>query len=116
MGRLRKRKGLLFVHKKKPENFCFLGRTGFTATGPEQQKFYSADQDLPETPVTDLMQRDLILRSGAGLSSAGGTGAATTRGREGGHDTVARGPDLHAALPGLLFTLAARDRDWGQLA
>jgi hypothetical protein len=30
---------LLFVNKKKQKNFVHLGRAGFTATGPEEQKF-----------------------------------------------------------------------------
>jgi hypothetical protein len=30
---------LLFVNKKKQKNFAHLGRAGFTATGPKEQKF-----------------------------------------------------------------------------
>jgi hypothetical protein len=35
-----KRRGrLLFVNKKKQKNFTHLGRAGFSAAGPNQQKF-----------------------------------------------------------------------------
>jgi hypothetical protein len=37
-----KRRGrLLFVNKKKQKNFFKLGRAGFCATGPEEQKFFA---------------------------------------------------------------------------
>jgi hypothetical protein len=37
-----KRRGrLLFVNKKKQKNFFTLGRAGFVATGPSEQKFFA---------------------------------------------------------------------------
>jgi hypothetical protein len=37
-----KRRGrLLFVNKKKQKNFLNLGRAGFDAAGPEEQKFFA---------------------------------------------------------------------------
>jgi hypothetical protein len=37
-----KRRGrLLFVNKKKQKNFVKLGRAGFVATGPSEQKFFA---------------------------------------------------------------------------
>jgi hypothetical protein len=37
-----KRRGrLLFVNKKKQKNFFTLGRAGFRAAGPNQQKFFA---------------------------------------------------------------------------
>jgi hypothetical protein len=32
---------LLFVNKKKQKNFFTLGRAGFSAAGPNQQKFFA---------------------------------------------------------------------------
>ncbi len=32
---------LLFVNKKKQKNFFTLGRAGFSATGPKEQKFFA---------------------------------------------------------------------------
>jgi hypothetical protein len=40
-GLNRRRKGLLFVNKKKQKNFFHLGRAGFSASGPEEQKFFA---------------------------------------------------------------------------
>jgi hypothetical protein len=37
-----KRRGrLFFVNKKKQKNFLTLGRAGFSAAGPNQQKFFA---------------------------------------------------------------------------
>jgi hypothetical protein len=36
---LKRSKRLLFANKKKQQNFFHLGRAGFNATGPEEQKF-----------------------------------------------------------------------------
>jgi hypothetical protein len=55
-----KRRGrLLFVNKKTQKNFMKLGRAGFSAAGPEEQKFFApvffkkaAAFLLPPKPVT----------------------------------------------------------------
>jgi hypothetical protein len=38
---LERRERLLFVNKKKQKNFFHLGHAGFTATGPNKQKFFA---------------------------------------------------------------------------
>jgi hypothetical protein len=41
MGMFKRRGRLLFVNKKKQKNILTLGRAGFSAAGPSEQKFFA---------------------------------------------------------------------------
>jgi hypothetical protein len=54
-ARSRRRKGLLFVNKKKQKNFINLGHAGFAATGPNWQK----TAFFKQRPLSLILENDL---------------------------------------------------------